>query len=204
MCANDAASAPGPFSKDDPATAFLFAEYDRLTREIEEHNKEAAQCVYYGLTLSGGAWAWLLTHPEIPGGAFSIPLMLSVGFLFRLLLLFESVGLLGDYVRKVETGFLNRTSAAGFGWEQFLVTPVRDNPGTIPRRNRFVGIAHITLLSVLILINGLGMFAAQGWAESQRKNHKTGEILKELEKLEEQIKELKVEELIQKLNSKNA
>jgi hypothetical protein len=87
--------------------AFRLKEFELLKGEIAAAMHDFATLQVSAVGAIGAAWAWLVSHPEVPTVAWWIPVLFSVLGGLRSLALAESVGRQGSHIAMhIERAFL--------------------------------------------------------------------------------------------------
>jgi hypothetical protein len=102
----------------DNSDDFLVAEYNRLSAEIAELNKESSNCITFTLSASVGLWTWLLSSETTAYTSLiiALPAMATVMWFVRWLMLAQSMGEIGFYLAKTELLYFENRH----GWENYI------------------------------------------------------------------------------------
>jgi hypothetical protein len=129
---------------------FLVEELKGLREKVNVAVRDARQLERYSLVLTGGVWAWLLTHAAgLPRVSWWIPFFLSCLMMLREGVLYLEIRDLAKYIRGVEERFLGDEG----GWEKHVHASK-----TFTKKQFRVPGAAIAFWSVLIAGTLLGPF----------------------------------------------
>ena len=132
-----------------PLPEFVREEYGKLRGELESHVEETLRLERYAVVGIAAVFAWLLKEIEHPGSmtiwAWYVPVMLPLVGGLRSFLLYQHIGLIAEYLSKLETALYadtngNRNGEEKFGWEFFLGL----------RRNKYRGLLAAAIWFSLI------------------------------------------------------
>ena len=132
-------------------------EYQTLRKEVETAMSELNTLETAGLVAVAGIFAWLFANAgKLPdSAAWYIPSVLVAMCCLRALMIGRHLGLLGNYIRRLETRYLQPRVQ---GWEHFLAAP-RWKGGITRRSGRgmLTGLFWIILLGATLYGVDLGV-----------------------------------------------